>query len=35
MRMAEEVLYSEFSIALDIPKEQVLTYILSMEHVQK
>lgn len=35
IRMAEEALYSELSIALDIPREQVLSYILSKEHVQK
>ena len=35
MRMAEEALYSELSIALDIPREQVLSYILAKEHVQK
>ena len=35
MRMAEEALYSELSIALDIPREQILSYILSKEHVQK
>ena len=29
MHMAEEVLYSELGIALDIPQEQVLDYILN------
>ena len=33
--MAEESLYTELGIALDIPKEQVLDYILKEVEIKK
>lgn len=34
MRMAEDALYSELGFALEIPKEQVLDYILSKKDIR-